>query len=249
MLLHGLLGSSANWHSIARRIAADRPVLVPDLRNHGRSPHSEEMDYPAMGGDLAGLLDRLGWQQATLVGHSMGAKVAMWFALQEPGRVDGLVAVDMAPAPYPNRFQRIFAALEALPLEQVCNRAEADLHLAGSVDSPSVRQFLLQNLVLENGRWSWRVNVAALRHRIADLLDFPAPPPERQFTGPTLFLYGGSSDYLRPEHEGTVRRLFPYARIRTVPGAGHWVYADQPEAFLQALGGFLGSAGSRDHWV
>jgi len=247
VLLHGLLGSASNWHSVARRLSVGWHVLVPDLRNHGRSPHSDEIGYPAMASDLARLLNRLGWRQVTLVGHSMGAKVAMWLALQEPGRVERVVAVDMAPARYPNRFQRIFSALESLPLDRIANRAEADEHLAGSVDTPSVRQFLLQNLTLENGTWSWRVNVAALRHGIADLLDFPEPPSGRQFIGPSLFLYGGSSDYLKPEHEVAIRRFFPYARTRNVPGAGHWVYADQPEAFLQALGSFLAGAGRSSH--
>jgi pimeloyl-ACP methyl ester carboxylesterase len=220
-------------------------VLVPDLRNHGRSPHSDAVGYPQMAGDVARLLDRLGWGPVTLIGHSMGAKVAMWWALHAPEQVERLVAVDMAPAPYQDRFQRIFAALESVPLAQIANRADAEAHLAGLVDTPAVRQFLLQNLAVEQGRWFWRVNLAGLRRGMAQLLDFPEPPPGRQFTGPALFLYGGRSDYLSPLHETAIRRLFPYARRRSVPGAGHWVYAEQPEAFLRALQSFLGSGAGR----
>jgi esterase len=194
-----------------------------------------------MAADLARLLDRLDLEQVTLIGHSMGAKVAMWHALHAPERVDRLVAVDMAPTAYPNRLQRIWAALESLPVEDITSRAEADAFLARSVDSPAVRQYLLQNLESREGRWSWRMNLAGLLRHVPELMGFPEPSPGRQFTGPALFLYGGSSDYVMPEHEAPIRRLFPYARCRVVPGAGHWVYADRPKAFLAALDAFLAS--------
>lgn len=242
MLLHGLLGSSANWHSVSRRLANARRVVVPDLRNHGRSPHSGAVGYPEMAGDLARLLDRLGLRRVTLIGHSMGAKVAMWWALQAPERVERLVAVDMAPVAYRNRFQRIWSALASLPVADIGSRAEADGYLARFIESPAVRQFLLQNLVAREARYSWRMNLAGLRQGMSELMDFPQPSPGRQFTGPALFLYGGNSDYLTAQHEPAIRRLFPFARRRPVAGAGHWVYADQLEAFLDALQSFLASS-------
>ena len=239
LLLHGLLGSSANWHSIARGLEGDFRVIVPDLRNHGRSPHSQEMDYPLMADDLVALIQRLELGGADLVGHSLGGKVAMHLALQAPELVRSLVVVDIAPVRYGHRFQTMIAALQGLDLAGLDNRQQADRYLADHLDDPGVRQYLLQNLVKEQGRWGWRMYLDGLIRAMPELMDFPAANG-RQFPGPALFLYGGASAYVQPEHAGAIRERFPLARLRMVAGAGHWVYAEQPEAFLLALTGFLG---------
>jgi esterase len=240
VLLHGLFGSSANWLGIARELAAGgRRALLPDLRNHGRSFHHADVSYPALAGDLLRLLDAAGIDEADLVGHSMGAKAAMWLALTEPGRVRSLVAVDSAPVEYPNRFHAILAGLQAIRLEALVARADADAALAGSVPDRRIRDYLLQNLMREDGAWRWRIDLPALTAGIGTIVGWPAHVPGATYPGKTLFLYGGQSDYVLPAHEPHIRRLFPYARLRSVAGAGHWVYADRPADVLAALRAFL----------
>ncbi len=238
LLLHGLFGSAVNWHGIARRLPERLHILSPDLRNHGRSPHSSTINYPAMAGDILRLLDTLGLEQSVLVGHSMGGKAAMWLALHHPQRVRALVVVDIAPARYRHDFSDILLALESVPLESVENRAAADKTLARSLSSSFLRAYLLQNLVKEDGRWRWRINVPALRLNMEKILDFPTSAG-RQFLGDTLFVYGGQSDYMDPDKAAAARDLFPFARMRLIPEAGHWVYTDAPEAFVTALSAFL----------
>ncbi len=238
LLLHGLFGSSANWHGIARRLAGAHRVLVPDLRGHGRSPAGEGISYPAMAADLIGLLDERGLAQATLIGHSMGGKAAMWLALTAPERVAALGVVDMAPVVYPDRLGALVAALRALPLDQIADRRGAQVLLAPAVPDPGVRGYLLQNLEHADGAWRWRIDLDALASAMPEIRGFP-DPGTAQFPGPALFVYGTESDYVTGERLAPIRALFPLARVRPVAGAGHWVYADQPEGFLTALSGLL----------
>ncbi len=238
VLLHGLFGSSTNWHSIARRLAASRQVLVPDLRNHGRSPRRERMTYGAMAEDLAAVLDEQGIDQAALVGHSMGGKAAMWLALTRPERVKALVVADMAPVAYAHGFDPVIAALGTLNLDALSDRRDADAKLTESLDSPALRGYLLQNLVKVQDTWHWRMNLPVLTRRMEDILGFPETAG-RQFPGPAYFVYGTESSYVTAKQLPSIGTLFPLARLRAVPSAGHWVYADQPETFLGALRGFL----------
>jgi pimeloyl-ACP methyl ester carboxylesterase len=239
LLLHGLLGSSANWGVVARRLGAGYRVITPDLRNHGRSPHDDEMTYPAMARDVLGLMDGLGLESAVLVGHSMGGKVAMWCALQAGERVAGLMPVDIAPVAYPNRFGTVLRAMEAVDLAALEHRRDADRILARHLDDPALRGYLLQNLVHGHGGWRWRLNLDAIRRCIRTLLDFPAAQPGQQYTGPVRFVYGADSGYVSADALGAVHGLFPYARLRGVAGAGHWVYAERPDEFVRALESFL----------
>ncbi|HYN79616.1 MAG TPA: alpha/beta fold hydrolase [Lamprocystis sp. (in: g-proteobacteria)] len=244
LLIHGLFGSAANWHGIARRLAGGRLVLVPDLRNHGESPWDARMDYPAMALDLAALLDHLGLERVHLVGHSMGGKAAMWLALSQPERVGSLVVADIAPVTYPSRHGVLVNALAALPLGEIEDRRAADARLAVTIHSAAVRGYLLQNLVHgraknEDGiHWRWRINLAVLARCMDQILGFP-PAAGRAFPGPAQFIYGSRSDYVTGAGLPHIRELFPLSRLRTIANAGHWVYADQPEAFVAALSGFL----------
>jgi esterase len=240
VLLHGLFVSSANLLGIVRILAPDWRVIVPDLRNHGRSFHDPDVAYPALTGGVLAMLDGLGLERAVLVGHSMGAKTAMWLALSAPDRVAALVAVDSAPVTYASGATRIARGLDAVDLPGLADRAAADEALADAVPDRRVRDYLLQNLVREQGAWRWRINVAALLAGIDAITGWPAPPPQARYLGPTLFLHGGESNYVQPAHEPMIRALFPYARFRSVPGAGHWVYADRPAEFVAALRAFLG---------
>ena len=245
VFLHGLFGSSANWRGIARRFEADHHVVVPDLRNHGRSPHADGVSYAAQATDIAELLDRLGISRGILVGHSMGGKVAMQLALSHPDRVAGLVCVDIAPVRYPlDRFGPVFEAFAAVDPATLESRQQADERMAPYLPARAVRSYMLQNLIREEQGWRWRLNLATLERGMAELSAFP-PAEQAEYLGESLFVYGGNSPYVKPEHAVLIRRLFPYARLRQIVGAGHWVYADQPQAFGDALANFLVSQESR----
>jgi pimeloyl-ACP methyl ester carboxylesterase len=238
VLLHGLFGSSTNWHSIARRLGESRQVLVPDMRNHGRSPSRAPMTYQAMTDELAGLLDDHGIDRAALVGHSMGGKAAMWMTLTRPERVQSLVVADIAPVAYGHRFDGIVDALRALELDGLEDRRDADARLSARLGDPALRGYLLQNLVKEGQTWRWRIDLAILKASMDQIQGFPEAAGH-QFAGPALFIYGTGSDYVSGKQLPAIRTLFPLARLRAVPNAGHWVYADQPDSFLRALEGFL----------
>ena len=167
VFLHGLFGSAANWHGIATALKGDHRIIVPDLRNHGRSPHADDVSYPAMVADVVRLLDRLDLAPVTVIGHSMGGKTAMQLALTHTARLDRLVVADIAPVAYPNRFATVLTALDRLPLAALERRDDANTRLVDDIPEPGVRAYLLQNLVrTKDGRFAWRMNLAALREHL-----------------------------------------------------------------------------------
>jgi pimeloyl-ACP methyl ester carboxylesterase len=236
--MHGLFGSAGNWMGVVKQLQADYRLILPDLRNHGRSPHHPVMDFPAMAADLSALLDRLQIESASLVGHSMGGKAGMWLALTQPERVERLVVADMAPVSYHNRFGAIFQGLCDLSLADLAGREAADRQLSSRVPERSIRQYLLQNLVKQSGGWQWRFNLPALKASIDTLTDFPETEG-MSYAGEVLFLYGERSDYMLPEYRSRIENLFPLARLRMLAQAGHWIYAEQPEAFSRAVKAFV----------
>lgn len=240
VLLHGLFGSSTNFGSIARQLADDLHVIVPDLRNHGQSPHATPHSYAAMADDVIGLLDERGIPSAALVGHSMGGKVAMHLALTHPQRVTCLAVVDMSPVAYTHDFDAVLSAFHAVDLDAIQSRADADAQMRTAVPASGVRAFLLQNLTRQGGRWAWRLNLPALADAQADIIGFPRYAAQTGFDGPTRFIYGELSDYVRPSHHVAIERLFPQATMCRVEGAGHWVYADRPQGFMDCLNPLLG---------
>jgi esterase len=238
ILLHGLFGSYVNWQAVANYFREDYRLILPDLRNHGRSPHGTRMDYPLMAADLLLLMERLELESASLIGHSMGGKCAMWLALSQPERVERLVVADIAPVAYTNRFEQLFQGLREVQLEQLQDRGAADRSLAQRVSAQPVRQYLLQNLVKGPDGWGWRFNLPVLEAAMERLGAFP-PTDELSFAGRVLFLYGERSEYVLPDHQGRIGGLFPHARLRMLNGAGHWLYAERPEAFSRAVKAFL----------
>jgi len=239
LILHGLFGSGANWRSIGRRLATHHRVLLIDARNHGGSPHAAGMSYPQLAADVRALLDSENIAQAALLGHSMGGKTAMQLALETPARVSHLMVVDIAPAYSHHSHLPIIAALRTLDLATLERRADADAALAAAIPDRGLRLFLLQNLVATERGWRWRLDLAALRDAMPDLLGFPDPEPGTRYPGPTRFVRGGRSDYLLPEHEPRIRALFPAARVITIPDAAHWVHAEQPARLIESLNAFL----------
>lgn len=233
-LLHGLFGRRANFAGVAHILARTRRVVTLDLRNHGSSPRAEAMDYPAMAADVTETLAALAALPCVLVGHSMGGKVAMATALAEPAAISRLMVVDMAPVAYPPHFRVISAAMRDLALTPGLTRAAASAALAGTVPDPAMRAFLLQNLrVGAEPAWTCGLDeIAAALPRIGGWPDIVG-----RYDGPTLFLHGACSDYVRPEHHVTIRALFPRATFAALPTA-HWVHAEDPEGFVAAVTAF-----------
>jgi pimeloyl-ACP methyl ester carboxylesterase len=244
-LLHGLFGQARNFGALQRRLAARRRVLALDLRNHGESPHAPGMDYPVLAEDVHETLAGRGAVPADLLGHSMGGKTAMALALLHPRAVRRLIVADIAPVAYAHHNAAVAAALRALPLRPGLSRAEADRHLATAVPDPRVRAFLLTNLLTGPDPRSeprWRIGLDEIAAGMDRIEGWPESWPNPCFDGPALFLYGGASDYVRPEHRPAILRLFPRASFQDIPGAGHWLHADAPEAFAHAVEAFLDAA-------
>jgi esterase len=230
VILHGLFGSSDNWSGIARGLETHFQVLSVDLRNHGRSPHNASMSYDEMAGDLLEFLGDHGINRTYLMGHSLGGKVAMRFAQLYPSRLLKLIVVDISPKEYPPEHRRILDALLKLHLPEFTQRSQVEDALGPAIPDLGLRRFLLKNLErAPDGSFRWRMGLASLANNYARLTQ---ALPEVTFAGPALFLTGALSTYVPSEDLPLVRRLFPESEIRTVPGAGHWVHAENPTQFL-----------------
>ncbi|MGF1614518.1 MAG: alpha/beta fold hydrolase [Gammaproteobacteria bacterium] len=239
IILHGLFGSSVNWRPIGRFLSQQYRVLAVDLRNHGRSPHADTMNYGQMVSDVFALMDREALQQATFMGHSMGGKVAMLAALQRPQRVLELVVVDIAPVQYRRDYGQIITAMQRVDLKRVTRRADADTQLRQWITDKRLRGFLLQNLVNDGGQYRWRIALSAIARALPDLLGFPQQSPKQRFWARSLFVRGEQSDYITPQVYPVIHAHFPSATIVSIPEAAHWVHADQPKRFQAALQHFF----------
>jgi esterase len=240
VLVHGLFGQARNFGAVQRAVSARRRVIALDLRNHGESPHAAAMDYDTMAADVLETLAAMGASPCALVGHSMGGKVAMRVALTSPAAVSRLLVSDIAPVVYDVASADYAAAMAALPLTPGLTRAAADAFLAQTLDDKALRAFLLQNLVF-GASPHWRIGLAEIVAAMPDIGGWPALPEGAAYEGPTVFVSGARSDYIRPEYRGIIRELFPTARFVAVKDAGHWVHADNPAGFMGVLDVFLGS--------
>ena len=238
VLLHGLFGSARNWGAVQKALAGEYRVVALDLRNHGASPHAPSMDYAAQAEDVAETLAALGIEGAALLGHSMGGKVAMMLALTRPELVDRLIVADIAPRPYPPALRAVVAAMQAVPLHAGLTRAEADQALRAAVPEAPIRSFLLQNLRFETAPPSWRMGLTEIAAAMPEIEAF-APPQDARFDGPVLAMAGALSPYIRAEDHAGFRALFPQISFVSIPRAGHWLHAENPEGFLATLRGFL----------
>ena len=236
IILHGFFASSRNWRQVAEKLAASFHIYVLDMRNHGASPHHPIMDYPAMADDLLLFMENQGLTTASLLGHSMGGKVAMWFALNHPERMDKLIVADIAPVSYKHCFNNLIQALKALPLHEISNRKQAELMLASAIPELGYRQFLLQNLVLKDGGYCWRIDLDIFYHMAPNIIAFPDVEHLKPFTGKTLFLAGEDSGYVKADD---VTALFPDATLSVIANAGHWLHVQQPGVFIERVEKFL----------
>jgi len=238
VVLHGLFGSLENWHYINSQLSDTFRVFGVDQRNHGRSPHHPEMNYLAMAEDLRQFLDERGLESAHVLGHSMGGKTAMQFAMLHPRRVHRLIVVDIAPRSYPPGHREILDAMLRLDLARHASRLEMDQALTPAIPDPAVRQFLLKSVTRHaDGPFHWRLNLQALSGHYSEIT--AGLTAERVSPVPALFIAGERSDYLRPEDEPGIRRLFPRVTFKIIPNAGHWVHAEAPVPFLNAVREFL----------
>lgn len=240
VILHGLFGAAKNWNSIAKQMARKYRILTVDLRNHGKSPWTETMSYVEMAQDLVAFLDQRGLDKATIVGHSMGGKVAMTTALKFADRVERLVVADMAPVKYKNMvFKTYVEKLQSIDLSKVSKRSDVDPLISDVVESPAVRAFLLGNLENTEDGLKWMVNLETLGREMDKIAGVPALRMDVKYSGQTLFVSGANSDYVQPSHHQLIKHLFPNVEFKVVEGAGHWVHAEKPHEFMAVLSDFV----------
>lgn len=234
LIAHGLYGSGRNWGVIAKRLSDIRQVITVDMRNHGASPHHPGHGYRDLAADLGQVIDHFGGQ-ADVVGHSMGGKAAMAVALTRPRAVRTVVIGDIAPVTYTHSQMPMIDAMRAVDLQAVTRRSDAIAALQDQGVEASVASFLTQSLDL--GARTWRFNLDALADQMDAIIGFP--DFDRQYDGPALFLSGGMSDYVLPEHRPAIRHLFPKARFAKLPKAGHWLHAEDPRGFEASVRAWL----------
>ncbi len=236
VILHGLFGYSDNWQTHGKKLAEYYRVIMVDLRNHGHSDWSDDFSYELMMEDVKELCDDLDLKDIILLGHSMGGKTAMLFAQRYPELLEKLIIVDMGIKAYPMHHDHILAGLNAVDLSVLNTRSEAESMLAQHIDSPGVRQFLLKNIYwIEKGKMAWRMNIPVLEREMPVILG--ALPAEECFVQ-TLFIRGELSNYILDEDIPAIENAFPDSEIITIAGAGHWVHAEAPEPFMDAVLGF-----------
>jgi len=240
VVLHGLFGTSDNWGSVGKELAEPSgpgtpafEVFLVDLRDHGRSPHTDATSYPLMAADVHVLVTALGLADITLVGHSMGGKVAMVFAQQWPHLLERLVVVDISPREHENSHAHILDAILTTDLSPGRTRKEVEAHIASRVKEPGVVQFLLKNLYWKTEeQLAWRVNAALVQRDLEAIL---AAIGSETVRVPTLFIRGGQSDYILREDLPAIKEQFPNSRVETVPYAGHWVHAQAPDEVVAMI--------------
>lgn len=237
VLIHGLFGKQDNLGLLKNHLSEQYSIITVDLRNHGQSPWSSEMNYELMSNDLFELLSTLNIPKATFIGHSMGGKVAMTCALRQPERVESLIVADIAPVTYKeHRHVNVMAALNAVAEQQPNSRKEADLVMQPYLDDVTVRQFLLKSFSAKN-ETRWQFNLEALERDYWNIMAWPYD--ELQFQGKTLFIKGANSDYLLPEYQPIIQPQFPQAKAHIMAGCGHWLHAEKPALFHQIVSRFL----------
>ena len=234
VIAHGLYGSGRNWGVLAKRLSDTRRVITPDMRNHGHSPFQPTQSYEDMADDLAELITHIGGP-VDLCGHSMGGKAAMVMALRHPDLLRRLIVADIAPVPYTHPQSHHIAAMRAVDLEHITRRSEAAEQLGAQGVEPALQSFFTQSLDVAGKRW--RLNLDVLEAEMDKIIGFP--DVSGQFAGPTLFLTGADSTYVRREDRDHIKSLFPAARFAKLPGAGHWLHADKPREFEAALRTYL----------
>ena len=238
LMTHGVFGSHDNLGAITRLLAKDFHLYRIDLRNHGRSPHADTMTYAEMAADMLELMDANNLDTAAVLGHSLGGKVMMELACTHPHRINHLIVGDIAPIEYPPHHDPILDGLQAIDLSELKSRGEADEQLQAYVEELPTRQFLLKNLQRdEEGNYYWRLNLPVIVKEFSTMRSGIAAG--KVFDGPTLFIRGGLSKYIRERNFDAIKNQFPNSRIETIENASHWLHAEEPQQFAHLATAFL----------
>lgn len=251
IILHGLYGSSDNWVSTGRKLSANYEVYLVDQRNHGKSPHSPQHNYHLLKEDLLEFMDKQSIDKAIILGHSMGGKTAMFFAVDYPERVNNLIVADISPIAYKNKkstqllfHSTIINAMLHIDFKHVKNREDIDQMLSSSIPSERVRQFLLKNVSrTKDNQFKWSLNLESISNELENIMDGLTIENFKDGNGitgfPVLFIKGEKSDYIESTDREAIKTVFPFAEIETIPNAGHWLHAEQPKLFLEIIQNFL----------
>ncbi|HKY07719.1 MAG TPA: alpha/beta fold hydrolase, partial [Candidatus Binatia bacterium] len=238
VILHGLLGSLDNWQVMSKRLAKLYRVCSVDLRNHGRSPHSDLMNYPVMAEDVRRTLVEHDLAPATLLGHSMGGKVAMQLAGGSPADVENLIVVDIAPKAYPPAHAAMLDAMRAVDLSASRSFADVSVALVDAIPHHAERQFIMKNLARDSaGALYWRIGLDEIIKNYPALTQ--AVTLSQPFLKPVCFIRAGRSVYIQDDDDALIRRSFPHAQLRTIADAGHWVHVDCADEFHSTVTQFL----------
>lgn len=240
IILHGLFGLSDNWVTIGKNLAEHFRVYIPDLRNHGQSPHSPVFDFPALEDDLLEFVETHELDRAILMGHSLGGKTAMFFALHQPQRVEKLIVVDISLRRYGYRaeHQELIDAMLGTDLSVAKTRGDVERQLRERIENPRLRQFVLKNLYWrDRGRMAWRPNLKAINDNLSAVIEGVSVSGE--YDGPALFIRGGRSAYISDDDLELIKTKFPGSVVKTIAQATHWVHADAPGEFIGIVRNFL----------
>lgn len=238
VILHGLFGTLDNWQTIAKQLALNNSVYIIDQRNHGRSPHSEEINYQLLSDDLLYFMESNWIYNATIIGHSMGGKTAMQFAFDNPDMVKKLVVIDIAPKAYLGGHEIILETLLSVELDKYSDRKAVEIELAKNIPESGVLQFLLKNLTRNEttGEFEWKMNLDSINKNYDKII---GNIENGVFQGETLFVKGANSDYIKEDDIKTIKAMFPNSSIENIENAGHWVHAEQPIRLMEHINYFL----------
>ena len=238
IILHGIFGTSDNWQTFGKKLADDGyQVFLVDQRNHGNSPHSDDFSYSVLANDIRDFIQQHQLENPVILGHSMGGKAALFFAVTYPELYDKIIVVDIAPKAYPNRHDTIMKAFSAVDTTHLQSRNEAEEQMKPYVADVGIRQFLLKNLKRTDDGFAWKLNLPVIQKNMDKVMEGLAA--DKTTGKPILFVRGENSDYILDDDERAINKQFPNARIITIPHAGHWVHAEQPEPLYKAIVDFL----------
>jgi esterase len=244
LILHGLFGMSDNWVSIAKKLGENYEVFVPDLRNHGQSPHSDIFDYDSMTNDILEFIEYHNIRNPFLIGHSMGGKVVMKLALENMDLPAGIIIVDISPNFYSEHPEHVdlINAMQSIDISAAKSFSDIDKQLAGYPISLKLRQFLLKNLHrTKDNSFVWKFNIEAIKLNLDKIMEGINTGNKSAYPGPALFIKGGQSDYIKPEDFAVIKKMFPASEIITIDSSSHWVHADTPLEFMETVQLFIGS--------
>ncbi len=238
VILHGLFGSLDNWQSLGREFGNYFTTYIVDQRNHGKSPHFDEHNYPLMAADLKSFLEEQGIKKTYLLGHSMGGKTAMQFSIQEPQFIKKMIIADIAPKYYAPHHQDVISALESVDFSIQTNRKKVQLKIEESIFDIGIIQFLMKGLTwVSKTQLGWKFNLKVLSEKIESIGE--ELEGFAYFTNPTLFLRGENSDYITLDDIDTIEEIFPMAQYSTIENSGHWMHAENPKRFFEEVLNFL----------